>query len=329
MSSKLRNKKEIQDIASGFQKSRILLSAFELNIFSVIEGNSYNAKEISEKINCSLRGTTKLLDALVAIGILHKAGTSYFNTELGSRYLVKGKDEYMAGLGHTSDTWNMWHNLTDAVKSGTMVNYSEINERGPEWLEYFIGAMHSRGVYQASIFSNILDFNGVNKILDLGGGSGAFLNSFLDKAKEAKGVLFDLPNVIPISKKFVEKSANSNRIEFVEGSFETDDIGSGYDFIFLSAIIHMLSYEANKSLIIKCADALNENGKIVISDYIVSEDRTRPERGALFAINMLVDTSEGDTYTEQEVNEWAENAGLTLQNSINTPFQSSLITLKK
>ncbi len=89
-----------------------------------------------------------------------------------------------------------------------------------------------------------------------------------------------------------------------------DDLGKDYDLIFLSAIIHSYSPDENRFLIQKCAGALCSKGMIVIQDFIMEDDRIHPVEGALFAINMLVNTEGGSTYTESEVKGWLEEAGL-------------------
>jgi 2-polyprenyl-3-methyl-5-hydroxy-6-metoxy-1,4-benzoquinol methylase len=135
----------------------------------------------------------------------------------------------------------------------------------------------------------------------------------------------DLPHVIPLTKKYVSKAGLLENFNFIEGDYLSKEFEKGYDLILLSAIIHINSYEQNKMLVKKCADALNENGMIIISDFIMNDDRTQPYHGALFSINMLVGTTSGDTYTEREMSEWFESAGITKIERKNTSFGSDLM----
>jgi hypothetical protein len=91
---------------------------------------------------------------------------------------------------------------------------------------------------------------------------------------------------------------------------------------FLSAIIHSNSLEVNQDLIKKCFKSLNNNGKIVIQDWIMNNDRTQPTSGAIFAINMLVGTEAGDCFTEQEVKDMLTAAGF--KNISRFEFESGL-----
>jgi SAM-dependent methyltransferase len=109
--------------------------------------------------------------------------------------------------------------------------------------------------------------------------------------------------VIPITKKFIEKEGFSDKIKTHTGNYTTDDLPKGFDLVFLSAVIHSNSLEINQGLIKKCFNSLNKNGRIVIQDWIMNNDRTKPASGAIFAINMLVGTEAGNCFTEQEVTE--------------------------
>ena len=132
----------------------------------------------------------------------------------------------------------------------------------------------------------------------------------------------DFPDVVPITKIFLDKEGFSDRINTHTGDYTKDDLPEGFDLLFLSAIIHSNSLEINQDLIKKCFNSLNKNGKIIIQDWIMNNDRTRPVSGAIFAINMLVGTEAGDCFTEQEVTEMLNTAGF--KNISRTEFETGL-----
>lgn len=320
---------EIKKLAGSFQQSRILLTAFELDIFTILDEHLLTSAQVAEKINADERGTDRLMNALSTFDFLHKTKNKFFNSEHSSRYLVKGKPGYMGGLMHTNHLWNTWSTLTDAVKKGSTVIEKDINKRGDEWLEAFIAAMHNRGTVQAKIISMMLDLTNVKQVLDVGGGSGAFSMTMVKSNEIMRGIIFDLPNVIPIAKKYVEEEKLLDRFDFIAGNYLTDNFEMGNDLILLSAIIHINSFEENKELIAKCAESLNPGGQVVIYDQIMDEDRITPPNGAVFALNMLVGTEKGDTYTQSEIKSWFESAGLTDVEFKNTSFGSSLMIARK
>jgi 2-polyprenyl-3-methyl-5-hydroxy-6-metoxy-1,4-benzoquinol methylase len=170
---------------------------------------------------------------------------------------------------------------------------------------------------------------GVKKVLDVGGGSGAFAMAFAKAGKGANATVFDLPNVTPITLKYIHEDKMITKVDTSSGDYNTDPLPKGYDIIFLSAVVHINSYKGNVALIKKCAASLNKGGRIIIQDHVMSEDRTTPPGGAIFALNMLVGTEEGDTYTEKEMREWFEKAGMKFEKRIETFMGNALVIGRK
>jgi cyclopropane fatty-acyl-phospholipid synthase-like methyltransferase len=250
-----------------------------------------------------------LLNALVSLDFLTKQNNLFFNTPESFASLSQKSSDYLGGLMHSNNLWNTWSNLTRVIKTGNSAHSSEINERGEEWLFSFINAMHDRAKKQAPHQLAEIDLSEVRSVLDIGGGSGAFSMEFVSKKPGIEATVFDLPNVIPITKKFIEKEGFSDKIKTCTGDYTTDDLPKGFDLVFLSAIIHSNPLETNRELIKKCFNSLNKNGRIIIQDWIMNNDRTQPASGAIFAINMLVGTEAGDCFTEQEVTKMLTDAG--------------------
>jgi SAM-dependent methyltransferase len=303
------NPNTIREVASSFQKSRILLSGFELDIFSNIDESGTTSRLIASNLKLNENACERLMNALVSLGFLKKQNHLFFNTAESFTFLSKKSTEYLGGLMHSNHLWNTWSNLTKVVKTGVSANPSEINERGEEWLFSFISAMHDRAKKQAPQQLSNIDLSEVKSVLDIGGGSGAFSMEFVSRKPGIEATVFDLPRVVPITKKFLEKEGFSDKIRTCAGDYTKDDLPEGFDMVFLSAIIHSNSLDVNQDLIRKCFGSLNKNGKIIIQDWIMNNDRTQPTPGAVFAVNMLVGTEAGDCFTEPEVTEMLVAAG--------------------
>lgn len=321
----IKTAEDIRELASGFQLSRVLLSAIELKIFTILHKHLMTAEEVAEKIGADARAVDRLMNSLCGIGFLKKVHGKFYNTDLSINYLVESSPSFMGNLFHTNHLWHSWSQLTESVRIGSSNRGDQNKSEKKDWVEAFIAAMHFRGVRQGELLSFMLDFKNVKKMMDVGGGSAAFSMQFVKRNPSMQVTLLDLPHVIPLTKKYVEKEGLEGNFSYLEGDYLTADFGSGYDLIFLSAIIHINSYEQNKNLVQKCVDALSENGTIVISDLVMSEDRVQPIRGAFFALNMLVGTECGDTYTEKEITEWFLSAGISNVERKNTSFGSDLM----
>ena len=303
------NPNTIREFAASFQKSRILLSGFELDIFTNVDESGTTNNQIANNLHLDEHACERLLNALVSLGFLKKQNHLFFNTAESFTFLSKKSSDYLGGLMHSNQLWKTWSNLTQVVKTGISAHPEEINERGEEWLFPFINAMHDRAKKQAPQQLANIDLSEIKSILDIGGGSGAYSMEFVTKKPEVETTVFDLPNVVPITKKFLDKEGFSDQIKTCAGDYTTDELPKGFDLVFLSAIIHSNSLEINRDLIKKCFNSLNKNGKIVIQDWIMNDDRTQPVSGAIFAINMLVGTEAGDCFTEQEVIEMLNTSG--------------------
>jgi SAM-dependent methyltransferase len=320
---------DIMQLASGFQRSRIFLTGYELGLFTVLGDDKKTSADVAEELATDPRATDRLMNALCAIGLLEKKDGLFTNAQSAAELLVKVKPDYMAGLMHTVHLWETWSTMTAAVRSGTSVGRGPASGRGDEWRNAFIAAMDYRGARRADDVISLLDLEGVTSVLDVGGGSGAFAMAFVRAGGGIRATVFDLPDVIPLTKKYLEAGGLAGSIDTIAGDYNVDGFGAGYDIAFLSAIIHSNSFDENSALIKKAADALNPGGRVVVSDFIVNEDRTGPPRAVFFALNMLVATRAGDTYTESEVRDMMGRADLNDIVRKDTDSPSSLIIGRK
>jgi hypothetical protein len=298
-----------REILYSFQVSRIILSAYELDIFSHIGTNGITSEVIANSIKTNPRATDRLLNALCVIGLLKKSKSQFYNPEFSEKYLSRKSPYYLRGFHHTINMWNTWTTLTEVVRTGKTQRGLLTSSKSDNWVEAFIGAMHERASLQAKDLIDKLPLENIHHMLDIGGGSGVYAMEFVKKHPANTATVFDLPDIIPITKNYVEKENLTKYFGFLEGDYNSDSLGKGYDFTFLSAIVHINSPDENRLLIKKCFNALNPGGLIAIQDQLMREDRTEPYAGALFAINMLVATEHGDTYTEDEIRNWMLDAG--------------------
>jgi SAM-dependent methyltransferase len=320
---------EIREVAYAFQRSRVLLTAYELDLFTLVGKGDKSSREAAVAIGTDVRATDRLMNALCAMGLLTKDRGKFFNTPTSLRYLVRGNPDYMAGLLHTVHLWDRWSTLTDAVHRGAAVAIRQVNDRGKKWLTAFIAAMHDRASRQAPSVVAQIDLSDVSRVLDVGGGSGAYAMAFVRARYGIRATVFDLPDVVPLTQSYVEREGLLDKVDMVAGDYLKDSLGVGYDVLFLSAIIHSNSVEQNRSLMKKCVRALAPGGRVIVQDFIMDEGRTSPAGGAFFALNMLVGTDAGDTYTEAEVRSWMEDAGLSGIIRKETPFGTTQIIGRK
>jgi predicted O-methyltransferase YrrM len=162
-------------------------------------------------------------------------------------------------------------------------------------------------------------------MLDVGGGSGAYAIAFARASRELQVEVFDLEKVLPIAQGHIQEAGLSDRITTRSGGLRRDDLGQGFDLILLSAICHMLGPAANQELLRRCFAALAPGGRVVVQDFILEPDRTAPRSASLFALNMLVGTPEGSSYTSDEYRSWLGEVGFVEARHIRLPGPTGLV----
>ncbi len=320
---------DLTQTIQGFRVSRIILTAIELDIFSAI-GDGASAENVAMKLGLDVRAAEMLLNALSAIELLDKRNRVFYNTSLSSSYFVAGgKYDSRASLMHIVNLWDRWSTLTACVKKGTSVTYREQVLRPTSYTEAFIAAMHKNASFRAPQVARTINIENVKRVLDVGGGSGAYSIAFARINKELVADVFDLPTVVPLTDNYINNEGLHDRVKTRVGDMRTDDLGTGYDLVFISAICHMNSPEENIRLFEKSFQALIPGGRIVMQDFVLSTDKTSPQSGALFAINMLVGTKSGSSYSEEEYRQWLHKAHFSGIRKISLPGPTALMVAER
>jgi len=199
--------------------------------------------------------------------------------------------------------------LTDCVRAGTAITRDETADRGQDWTEAFIAAMHRNASERASLVVHAVSAENVRRILDVGSGSGAYSIAFARANSALRADILDLATVEPIARRHIQEAGVADRVHVRAGDLRSDRLGEGYDLVFVSAICHMLSAQENLDLLRRCRELLAPGGRVVIQDFILEADKTAPRFAALFALNMLVGTRGGSSYNEPEYAAWLGEGG--------------------
>jgi precorrin-6B methylase 2 len=300
----------ILELARGYQPSAVLAAAAELDVFSKLAERPRTGAELAALLKCDERGLMILLDALVALQLLEKQGTLYASSPAVAALLgERGNRSVAAMVRHQGTCLRRWAQLGRVVKDGQPAQRipSVRGEAGD--LESFIKAMHNISAPVADEVIQAIQPLEFQRLLDVGGGPGTWTAAFLRNCPAGRAVLFDLPDVLPIACEQLRAAGLIERVELVAGDFNTDALPAGADLAWVSAIVHQNSRAQNRALFAKVFQALVPGGRIAIRDILMQPSRTAPVAGALFAVNMLVGTDQGGTFTFEELREDLESAG--------------------
>ena len=297
-------------LARNFMEPRILLTGAELDLFTLLTPVPLSAEEVTARIGADLRATTILLDGLSAMGLLNKQAGKYHCPPSISPFLsAEAPNSILPMILHMAHVWERWSGLTSIVKGVRVQEKPTPPSEDAEELRAFIGAMHAIAARLAPRIVAAVNPGASRALLDVGGGPGTYTLAFLQAVPEMRGTLFDRPAVVEMARERLSEAGVLSRVSLVSGDFYRDEFPPGHDLAFVSAIIHQNNPGQNLDLFRKGFRALVPGGRIVIRDHVMASDRTRPKDGAIFAVNMLVGTSGGNTYTYDEIEDDLTHAG--------------------
>jgi hypothetical protein len=304
------NRQQILDLMGSFRPACVIGAAAELDLWTVLGGQSLTAEQMAENLRCDPRATAMLLDAVAAIGLLEKRDGLYSVSPKLRGWLVEGSPETLLPmLQHSMCILRGWSQLAWVTKAG-MPPPRQPSIRGPAAdRASFIAAMHAVSGPMADDLVRRLGPPKFRHLLDVGGASGTWTLAFLRAVPAATATIFDLPDAIEQARGRLAGSEFAGRVTLAAGDFYADNLPTGTDFAWVSAICHQHSRRHNRELFVKVQKALVPGGRIALRDVVMEPCRTRPTDGALFAINMLVNTESGGTFTFEEYAEDLRAAG--------------------
>lgn len=322
----------ISRILAGWQPARVLMAANRLGFFNALGEENLTAEELAQRCGTHPRGTTRLLNACVALGLLTKEGSRYHNTPAALELLVKGRPTYMGdAINHADWLWRVWTHLDEVVRTDKPVS--------PPWqatgdlpVHYdFIMAMHNRALRAGPLLAEALDLSGRRQLFDAGGGPGTYSIFLAKRYPGLRAIVFDLPETIEIARKIIAEAGLSDRITTQPGDYFRDDFSQENDVVLFSAIFHSMGHERARLLLKKAYAALVPGGLVVVHEGLIDPEGTSPLPAVLFSLNMLVNTREGHSYSGPEVGSLLEKAGFVQPQvkPLPSPARTSLVIAVK
>lgn len=311
------NAGRLVSVSGAYWEAFALHAGVFLDVFTMLGDERMDAAALAQKAGADERGLEILLNALTAMGLLCKADGKFMNTEPSSTFLVSASPSYIGDvIKHHHHLAFSWSRLSEAVRKGLPVRKKK---RTKDELRSFLLAMKTQAGRIAPRVANEIDLYNRRHLLDLGGGPGTFALQFCLANTDMKATIFDLPAARPFALQAIEKSGLTGRVDFLAGDYLKDDIGGPYDAVWLSHVLHSMGPEECLLVIKKAVSALEPDGLILVHDFFLSDTHDAPLFPALFALNMLVNTGQGRSYSEKEVKDMLSGAGVS--EVIRLPFR--------
>jgi len=325
----------IAQLAWGYAPPLILEAAIRHQVFDVLDNGPKSVEEVEEATGASARGLTAVMNALVGLDLLSKdAQGRYGLTPESAAFLVSTKPDFQGGmiLHCTEQLLPNWLRLSGIVATGKPVEPVNQQRLGGDFFSKFVGDISHRSYGAAQTLASVLDLDSAGQqvsVLDLAAGSGVWGIALAQKSERVRVTAVDWPEVIPVTRKTVEHFGLLKRFEFVADDLLSADFGRNHAIATLGHILHSEGEERSRALLRRTFDALISGGTIAVAEFLVNDERTEPLPALLFAVNMLVLTEYGDTYSLREISTWLSEAGFVNTRTLEAPGPSPLILATK
>jgi SAM-dependent methyltransferase len=293
-----------------YWETKILLTAVKLDVFTALDQRTKTAPEVAGKIGADERAMTLLMNALVALRLLRQDEKGYTNSAVAREHLVTHSPQYIGHLLLLHDAeWENWGKLEEAIRTGQSPVKRHVFETDPALGANVLAVLHRIGRQSGPEFAKRLALNQARTMLDLGGGAGTNAIAFCQTYPQLTAAIFDLPATLPLAERTVKEAGLENRIKFLAGNFNRDDLGGSYDLILMSDVLHYQDFQANAALVQKAFAHLSPGGRLVIKDRYLDASGTSPAWTTAFAVHIFVNTEQGACYRTADAMEWMCAAG--------------------
>ena len=308
------HRRHILDTLRAFRTSQVLMACAELGIFELLANGPLTDTEIANALHADTRGVSLLLNASAALEFLTKHEGHFSNTPMADSCLTRHNANYIGDILKLEGAfYRRWGHLVAAVKTGQRPEENVRDEDAGDWVRNFELALYKMAQPVALIIAIVLSLpeDRPLRVLDVGGGHGAYSIALAKRYPHLTATVFELPRVAPVAREIVAQAGMADRVFVQEGDFQRDDLGSGYDIALVFGVLNGESEAGRAALITRVHACLKPGGRIVIREYVLEADRAGPPEAALFALQMLLATDSGGLSTFDEVSQWLRDAGFS------------------
>ncbi len=340
MAKKTRQKKQVtperlMELSFAYAPPLIISAAADNKVFDALENSAKTAEEVAKEIRASPRALRILMNALVGLDLLKKDRRGRYSlTAESAAFLISKKPGTHAGFFGTiaPQLISRWLRLTDIVREDRPVVAVNQETEGTEFFSQLVEniiPMSYPAAQKLADHLKIAKMENEIRVLDLAAGSGIWGIALAQKSPRVQVSAVDWAGMIPTTKRITEKFGVRDCFNFIEGDLLEANFGTGYDVATLGHILHSEGEERSRQLLKKTFRALKSGGAIAIAEWLVNDQRTEPLPSLMFAVQMLVNTEKGDTFSFNEIKSWLEEAGFKKVRKLEAPGPSPLILATK
>jgi hypothetical protein len=312
MEKRIWNPGDLLALSGSYWQTCALHAGVKLGIFTVLDDGPLTTRQVASACKIDPRAAERLLNALCAMHLLEKTEHGFGPTSEAVTYLSQKSPHYLGYMiMHHHHLMPSWSRLDEAVKSGRPVRERTSLSEDQVRRESFLMGMFNMAMQVAPKVAAHLDLSDCRHLLDLGGGPGTYAIHFCRHNPGLKATVFDLPTTQPFAEKTIGRFQMLDRVAFQAGDFTAEPIPGSYDVVWLSHILHAEGFEMACRIVRKAVSALTRHGLIVIHEFILDDSMDGPLFAALFSLNMLLGTPQGQAYSQSQLSEMMIAAGVS------------------
>jgi SAM-dependent methyltransferase len=321
----------ILQFAWSFAPPLAIEAAIRHKMFDVLARQPLDLARLARATGASERGLSAIADLLVGLGLLARGDDGrYALTPESEAFLVSDRPGFVGGLfRHMSDQLlPHWLHLSDIVGTGKPATSVNAAAEGAAFFAEFVEDIFPLSYPAARRLAAHLDLAnaaGPVSVLDLATGAGVWGVALAQASSRVAVRAIDWPDVLPVTRRVAERFGVAAQFAFVPGDILEADLGRSHAVATLGQILHSEGADRSRALLRRTYDALAPGGTIAIAEFLVNADRRGPLNGLIFAVNMLVNTEAGGTFSFEEIAGWLNEAGFSNPRRLPAPGPSPLI----
>jgi 3-hydroxy-5-methyl-1-naphthoate 3-O-methyltransferase len=302
---------ELLELANAYQRSKTLFALIEFQLPTLLARRPLTLAEIAAALELHPLAADSFLNACIALGLIERSGAEYRNSSLAKEFLAQGKLSYLGDqfMSYDRTSYPLWANLAQNLRQwqpgATDTDLPPDDDQG----EAGMRDRHNLSLLIGNALGEAFDFSRFNRMLDLGGGTGAMSLSICAQHSNLRSLIFDLPQVARLAQEYVAESGLGDRIEVMSGNFKLDELPDNFDVALLANLLSVASEQTNRKLFERIYARLPVGGAIILSGYVLDDGRAGPLIPLLFClqdINWQAPDVERDAAT---YGEWLAAAG--------------------
>ncbi len=301
----------LQNMSRAFISSASLFAAIDLDLFTAVAAGKNTVSEFAGSAGISEINADRLMTMCAAAGLLHWAGDHFENAEDVQRFLVKGENSYAGPwLTFLRPGWANWGQLTDKLQNQEPPKViGSYETMSVEYARRYHEATASVGFGSGRRFVRQVDLSKRSRIMDLGGGSGAYSIVAAKAHPQLSAVVFDLPPVVEVTKDFISNNQVEGQVSTQAGDFTKDEFPADCDVAIMASNLPQYNRDIISGVIQKAFDALLPGGEMHLIGEMLDNDRTGPLDAAIWGLMETLSNSTGITHTRAECIGYFEKAG--------------------